>query len=203
MSTVAGRAHPAADALSLALNPSVWGGGFVAFLALHLEGPGAVGIRHAILAFCFTGAVPVAVLFVLKAAGRVTDVELRTRSDRRLVYRVCIASYLLGALVLARTGAVWPVWGAVAAHVPPAIVLALLNRRSKVSIHTTGLSGVLAVALVIFGAAAWPLALVTVAGAAARWAAGAHSLAELAGGTAVGLVMTTAGFLLIGALAGA
>jgi len=183
----------AARAVSLVFNPSLWAGGFVVYLALRFEPAGAGRWIVAALGAAFVGGIPIALLFVLKAAGRLRDVEMRERTERGTVYAACAASYAAGALLLAGIGAEWPVWGVVAVHTPTALVLAALNRRWKVSIHAAGLAGIVAAAAILFGAAAWPLAIILAAGAWARWAAGAHSVGELAGGTLTGALFTSVG----------
>ncbi len=192
-----------ADVVSLACNPSLWGGAFVAFLALRLGAPGPARWLAAGLGFAFVGAIPVAQLFVLRALGRLRDVEMAVRAERGLVYAASGASYALGAALLLLVRAPWPVWGLVAAHLPATLVLALLNHRSKVNIHAAGLGGIVAAGLILFGAGAWPLALVLLAGAWGRWAAGAHTPGELAAGASVGMVATGLGLIVVRWLAGA
>lgn len=182
-----------ADLVSIALNPSAWGGLFVAFLALHFEPPGAERWVAAVLGFAVVAAVPVGLLFLLKAVGRLRDVEMRDRTQRGVVYLACAGSYAVGAATLAAIGSSWPVWGLVAVQTPEALALAWVNRRWKVSIHSAGLAGVLAAALVLFGDKALVLAPLLFAGAGARWAAGAHRWVELALGAVIGFSLTWGG----------
>jgi len=197
----AGRSRAAA-AVSLVLNPSMWGGGFVAVLAAVFVPPGLVRWIAAALGLVFVAAVPVGLLFALKALGQLSDVEMRVRSERDVVYLWCAVSYGVGAVLLRLVGAAWQVWGLVALHVPYALVIAAVNRRWKVSIHTAGLGGVLAAGLVFFGMRASPLAAALLVGGWARWAAGAHTPGELAAGAAIGFVLTGGGLELLRLLAG-
>lgn len=183
------------DALSLALNPSLWGGGFVAFLAFRFEPVGASRWLAAVLGFLFVTIVPLGLLFILRAAGRLSDLELRNQNERETVYRGCAVSYVAGAAVLFFLGSTWPVWGLVGLHAPTSLVLAAANRGKKVSIHAAGLAGLATAGLVLFGFAALPLFALSVIGGWARWAAGAHSVAELLWGGAIGLVMTGGGLV--------
>lgn len=186
-----------ADAISLALNPSLWGGGFVTVLALRVEPPGTTRWLAAAIGAAALAVVPIASLFVLHRTGYLTDVEMRRREERSIVYATCAAAYAAGAIALIGIGASWPVWGVVTLHVPSTLLLAVLNRALKVSIHATGLSGVAAAGLVCFGWHAWPLALVAVAGCWARWSAGAHSPRELIAGAVSGIVLTGGGLELL------
>lgn len=183
--------------VSLILNPSLWTGGFLVFLAARIEPVGTKQWLVAGLGLTFTGLVPIAILFALKSKGLLSDIEMSVRTERDVVYKTCAGSYALGAAALYSVRAAWPIWGLVALHVPYSLVLAWLNRSLKVSIHTTGIAGVLAAALVLFGFGAWPLTAVLVAAAWGRWAAGAHTLAELASGAAIGFVLTGGGLALL------
>lgn len=182
-----------AKVVSLMANPSLWAGGFVVFLALYFEPSNLGRLGAASVGFASLSAVPIALLFVFKRAGLLSDIEMTKRPERGIVYGAAIGSYTIGALLLFLADAPWPVWGIVAVHVPASLILAVLNRWWKVSIHSAGLAGILAAALMLFGAAAWPLAFVVVIGAWARWAAGAHTVAELAMGAIVGATLTATG----------
>lgn len=184
-----------ADGVSLALNPSLWGGAFVAFLALRFEPAGVGRWGAAVVGFLSVAVVPLATLFAMRAKGWLSDVEMRDRSERGSVYLACAASYIFGALLLFRMEATWPVWGLVALHAPEALVLAALNQRWKVSIHTTGLAGLTAAGLVLFGTPAVPLVVAPATGAWARWTARAHTVAQLSWGAAIGFVLTGGGLL--------
>ena len=192
-----------ADAVSLACNPSLWGGGFVAFLALRLGAPGTMRGLAAAIGFAFVGAIPVGLLFVLRALGRLRDVQMAIRAERGLVYAACAVSYGIGAALLLAIGVPWPVWGVVAAHIPATLVLAVTNRWSMVRLHAAVLGGIVAAGWILFGGAAWPLALVLLAGGWGRWAAGAHTPGELATGAGVGVVGTGLGLIVVRWLAGA
>ncbi len=172
------------------------------FLAVNFEPSKLRGWAAAAVAVVFVSLVPIMVLFALRARGRLASVEMRERSERELVYFICAASYAAGALTLYALGSPWAVWGLVALHVPYALCLAALNRRWKVSIHTTGFAGIWAAGLVLFGMAGMPLALLVVIGGWGRWAAGAHTLGELTAGTLVGFVLTGGGLQIVRVLMG-
>ena len=191
-----------ADAASLALNPSVWGGAFVVFLALRLEPRGWARWVAALLGFAAVAVAPVGLLFLLKAWGRLDDVEMRSRSQRRVVYLACAGSYVAGAAALLAVRSSWPVWGVVAVQAPAALVLAAANRRWKVSIHAAGLAGIAAAALVLFGTAGLALVPLPIAGAWARWAAGAHGRSDLVLGAVIGFSVTWGGLLVLRLLVG-
>jgi hypothetical protein len=191
------RVRTAADRVSLALNPSLLTGAFFVILAWKFEPTTIARFRAGGAAFIFATLVPIASLFALVAVGRLSDVEMRIRSERDVVYGVCLASYALGALLLFAIGASWPLWGFMALQVPVTAVLGLVNRRWKVSIHATAIAGLCAAGVVFFGRWAAPALLLLPLAAWGRWAAGAHSGRELIVGAALGAASASAGIALL------
>lgn len=187
----------AARIVSLLLNPSLLTGIFFVMLSWRFEPTTAERLRASGIAVTFATLLPVASLFALVKAGKLSDVEMRLRDERHTVYNVCLASYALGAVLLVLGRSSWPVWGFMALHVPNTLVLSVLNRRWKISIHTTVIAGLCAAGIVFFGWGAAPALLLLPVAAWGRWAAGAHSRRELLGGVALGMVASTAGIMLL------
>jgi hypothetical protein len=196
--------HPRtpADRVSLALNPSLLTGAFFLMLAWRFEPTTITRLRAGGTAFAFATLVPIASLFALVAAGRLSDVEMRIRSERNVVYGICLASYALGALLLLAIGSSWPLWGFMALQVPVTAMLAVLNHRWKVSIHATAIAGLCAAGVMFFGRWAAPALLLLPLAAWGRWAAGAHSGRELLTGAALGAASAPAGIALLRFLVG-
>ncbi len=179
------------DLLSLVLNPSVMTGVFVCLVAAEFEAPGFPRVLHAALGFVFTSLIPVGLLFVLKDQARLSDIEMSVRSERELVYLLCALGYALGSGLLLITGASWQLWGLLALHVPNTLILMLLNRRLKVSIHTMVITSLWVAALMFFSGKMAPAGILIPAAAWARWKAGSHSIRELLWGMLVGGALTT------------
>lgn len=178
------------DILSLVLNPSVLTGVFFCFLAARFEPPGFSQIAYASISVVFTSIIPVGMLFVLKAYGKLSDVEMHIRSERNSAYLFCAAGYGLGTGVLLAVGASWPLWGLLGWHVPNTLALTLVNRKLKVSIHTMVLTSIFIGLLMFFGKQTAPLGILVLVAAWARWDAGNHSMAELACGMLIGAVLS-------------
>lgn len=191
------RPRTAAELVSLALNPSLLTGVFFMVLAWRFEPTTAARLRVAATAVTFATLVPIASLYALVAMGQLSDVEMRIRSERHVVYGVCLMSYALGAVLLVTMRSSWQVWGFMALHVPNAIILSLLNRRWKISIHATAIAGLCAAGMVFFGREAAPALLLLPVAAWGRWAAGAHSTRELLTGAVLGTVSAPAGIALL------
>jgi hypothetical protein len=190
------------DIVSALLNPSALTGVFFCLLAARYEMPGTRLIVHDVLGVAFTAVIPIGLLFLLKARGLLSDIEMSIRSERSLDFELCAAVYGLGAGLLWITGASWPLWGLLALHVPNTLVLIVANRRLKVSIHTMVLTS-LSIAAVMFLGEAWlPAFLLVPAAAWARWKAGNHTVRELLWGILIGGLMTPMEILLLQALFG-
>lgn len=174
------------DLVSAVLNPSVLTGIFFCLLAARYEPPGTRRITHDVIGVAFTAVIPVGMLFLLKAKGQLSDLEMRVRSERSLVYRIGMAGYALGAALLWITHAPWPLWGLLALHVPNTLVLILANRGLKVSIHAMVLTGLSVAAVMLLGRGWFPAALLVPAAAWARWDAGNHTVEELVWGVLIG-----------------
>jgi len=186
-----GRRLRLSDVLSLMLNPSMLTGVFFCFLAVKFESPGYHRLVYASLSIVFTSLVPIGLLFVLKARGQLSDVEMSIRSERDRVYGLCAAGYGIGAVLLLIGGASWPLWGFLAWHVPNTLILIAFNRRLKVSIHTMVLTSLFIGILMFFGKPTAPLGLLILAAAWARWDADSHSPAELIWGVAIGGLLSS------------
>ena len=190
------------DLLSLILNPSVWTAVLACFFAVRYEPQGVRRIAFAVFAVLILAVIPVGQLFLLKAKGRLSDLEMHVRTEREAVYRLLAAEYGAGALALFAAGARWPLWGLLAVHVPNTLLLVLINRRLKISIHTMVLTCALAAAMVFFGPGVAPLGLAVLAAAWARWDAGNHTPAELAAGILLGGMLGSAEFLALKSILG-
>lgn len=188
--------------VSLLLNPSLLTGVFFVILSWRFEPTPADRLRAAGVSLTFATLLPIASLFALVRMGKISDVEMRIRAERHTVYRICLASYALGALLLVLSESSWPVWGFMALHVPNTILLSALNRRWKISIHATVIAGLCAAGVMFFGWEAAPALLLVPVAAWARWAAGAHSGRELLSGVVLGSIASPAGIVLLRVLGG-
>jgi hypothetical protein len=188
--------------VSLALNPSLLTGVFFVVLGATLEPPGASRRLAMALGPLFATVLPLGVLLGLRATGRLSDIEMRHRGERELVYLGCLVCYAAGSVALALAGTNWVIWGLMALHVPSTLALAAINRHSKISIHATAIAGLGAAALAIYGLRAWPVLLLLPAAAWGRWASGAHTPGELAGGALLGATLPPLGLSALRALAG-
>ena len=134
---------------------------------------------------------PAALLGWLARGGGVDDIYDPPRPLRRRFLLVGTLCYAVGFALL--QGLQMPPvqrWAAASFAVGAAGV-GLVNRRWKISIHTTGAGGGAALAATLVEAAWWPLcALLPLAAGWARWRRQAHSPAQLVAGAVLGAAVT-------------
>ena len=134
---------------------------------------------------------PAALLGSLARGQGVADIYDPPRHLRRRFLIVGTLCYGIGYAVL--EGLQMPPdqrWAAASFAVGAAGV-GLVNRWWKISIHSAGSGGAAVVAATVLGAAWWPLcAVLPLAAGWARWRRGAHSLAQLVAGAALGAAVT-------------
>jgi hypothetical protein len=179
----------ASDVVSLVLNPSLLTGVFFCVLATKVEPLGVQQPAMGLLAFVFATVVPVGILFLLKARGTLSDLEMSVRTERERVYALCAAGYAVGAALLYLAGASWQMWGLLAFHVPNTFLLAWMNRALKVSIHTMVLSYLWIASMYLLDPDTVSLGLLVPVAAWARWDAGNHSVRELLLGLWIGITL--------------
>lgn len=182
-------------------------GSLIAFqmTALHHVSAGTRLTSLAIVA-AFTAVLPLFCLYVLKATGRISDIDISNRKQRPLPIVLVIVCYALATLYIAGVHA--PLWLTMyfCSGVTSAIVLGIITvaARWKVSMHGAGIGNLIGmcVALSAYGYADRNmLALITVAILAAGLIGSArvilnhHTLWQVCTGTAVSAVIT---FLMMG-----
>jgi hypothetical protein len=188
------------DVVSLLLNPAALTGGFLVVLVRAFEPAGGRQWLVGGGAVLFTTLLPLGLLFVLKAKGQLSDIEMRVRTERTRVYLWCAGSYALGLAVVLALHAAWQLTALLALLLPTALILTVLNRWWKVSIHTSTLAGLATLGVALFGPGALWFALVVPLAGWARWAAGAHTTGEVFSGIALGSSSAVAGLALAHAL---
>ena len=207
----ADRGYRLANAVSYGLNPLVFPPIAFTLLDLHfgagwIEAGWTFGVS--LVFFCL---VPLVYVMGMIRAGRTESLEVRERSARLGPLLVGIASYAVGALLLAVTveGPALPIIVAFAALFPVnTAVILLINTRWKISLHMTSLAGFVGVllftALTIWRdlpadveaaltlATVGPLVLLVPLLMWARVRVGAHTVGQVVAGAAFGLLVPQA-----------
>ncbi|MDN5755332.1 MAG: phosphatase PAP2 family protein [Arthrobacter sp.] len=127
------RGSPAARTVTTLLSPVVLVSAYL--LVLPLRSPDTTWLQ-AIVALVFTTGLPWLGVVWMKHRGRVTDLHVRERSQRRPVFVLAGASLLIGggALVLLRAPAA--VFSALGLILAGLLICLVVNLRWKISVHT-------------------------------------------------------------------
>lgn len=92
---------------------------------------------------------PMALIYLLKFLGIVHDVALNGRKERLLPYIITISGYLCSAWFLASRGAPHWVWMMFLGGGVTAFINLIINFRWKISAHSAGIAGVVAMLFVV------------------------------------------------------
>ncbi|TAE24726.1 MAG: hypothetical protein EAZ92_12965 [Candidatus Kapaibacterium sp.] len=126
----------------------------------------------------------------LAATKQVGSVELDLREERTKPFLVGIVSYFVGFVALYALQAPPIVVWLMFSSLTTTLVMQLITRWWKVSIHATGISGTLAAWAFHFGAAVYPwFVLVPIVGAA-RVILSKHTIAQVIVGSLLGALFT-------------
>ena len=202
------RGYRAANAISYFLNPLVFPPIAFALIDRHF-GAGWAEVAWTFgVSLAFFCLLPLLYVVGMIRQGKAESLEVRERSARLRPLLVGIASYAVGALLLAATvdGPALPLIVAFAALFPinTALIL-LINTRWKISLHMTSLAGFVGVLLftaltvwrdlpagveaALTVATVGPLALLVPLLMWARVRVGAHTVGQVVAGAAFGLVV--------------
>ena len=91
---------------------------------------------------------PMLLIYLLKFLGIVKDVALNGRKERLLPYIISIAGFGLSALYLSSHGAPRWVWGMYTGGALTALLNLVINFKWKISAHSAGIAGVVAMIFV-------------------------------------------------------
>lgn len=105
--------------------------------------------------------VPFLVVLALWRSRKLTDIHVAVREQRDLPFAAALVSGALGVLTLHQVGAPTPLLALGGVYLANGLVLALISRRWKISVHVGVLTaGIVAISLLGYAAALWALLLV-------------------------------------------
>ena len=138
----------------------------------------------------FTSIVPLAHVAFLMRRGKVDSFDVDVRLKRLGPLAVGVAGYIAAFAGLSLLQAPAIVRGLMFCYAVNTLLVLLITRRWKVSIHATGISGPLVALSYHFGAATVPLYLLIPIIGGARIVLRKHSVAQVVAGVAIGLALT-------------
>ncbi len=157
----------------------------VFYFLVELQAPGAELTGDLLTALLFGGLLPILVV-VAWSRLRGQELDFPVRESRKVLLPSVAAIYVLGAIALSLLAAPFWVVLLMAGYAGNTALVALLNFRWKVSVHTTGVAGPASFLLFLSLSASLLLfALLPLVGWS-RWRLQRHSLAELVTGACLG-----------------
>lgn len=173
---------------------------FLAFLVLFLFSYLSImPIQYKLIVlgivYCFTIMIPVLTIFIFKKINGFSAQELGERKKRYMPFFLTIISYVFCLLMMNRLNIPWYMSGIILSALIVMIICIVVNLKWKLSEHMAGAGAVIG-GLVAFSALFgynpvwWLCGFILVAGllGTARIILGHHTLGEVLGGFAVGLV---------------
>jgi membrane-associated phospholipid phosphatase len=180
-----------AHVISLVLNPLT--NPIIAFTLLVGAGYGlgsSSGILILFTAVFFASLVPIGYVLYLKRTRRIDSIDVDDRTKRLVPLAVGIASSLLGYYLLIRMGAPILASGLMFCFAVNTLLILVITRWWKISIHATGMGGPLVALSYQFGWIIAPFYLLVLVVAVARVVLDKHTVAQVTSGALLGMGMT-------------
>ncbi len=165
----------------------------VAFFLLTVFGGDnniAMNMVYFFAALVFSMIIPFLYIFYLKKKGYLQTVDITERMQRLNPFAFSILSYFAGFLVLLLSGAPVYVQGLMFCYGSNTLLVMLVTRWWKVSVHTTGIAGPLVALSFAFGQIVFPFYLLVVIVGAARIYLKRHTVMQVLAGGVMGLLLT-------------
>lgn len=165
----------------------------IAFFLLTFWGGGdsiVVNGFHFSVTLLFSMVIPFLYIFYLKKKGYLETVDITERAQRLNPFTFSIISYVSGFFILLGLQAPVHVQGLMFCYASNTLLVMLVTRWWKISVHTTGIAGPLVALTFAFGTVVYPFYLLVIVIGTARVYLKRHTVMQvLAGGTA-GLLLT-------------
>jgi len=140
------------------------------------------------LSTAFTSLLPMLYVFWLYASDRISDLDMSQRRERESVFSAFTLAYTLGLIVLWAAHAPMLMRAALAGYALSGALVQVITRYWKISTHALAISGALTVIVFLDGRSPLPfLVLIPMVGWA-RVYLRAHPLAQVIGGSLLGIL---------------
>ena len=149
------------------------------------------GILLLAIATMFASVIPIGHVLFLKHTRKIDSIDVDDRTKRLVPLAVGIGSYLLGFLLLLRFQAPVLVSGLMFCYAVNTLLVLIITRWWKISIHATGMGGPLVALSYQFGWVIAPFYILVVMVSAARIVLEKHTVAQVTAGALLGMGMTT------------
>lgn len=183
------------ESVSITFHPITNAG--IAFLLLTLFSEGnsiAMKAVYFLIALLFSMIIPYVYIFYLKKKGYLDSVDITERMKRLNPFAFSIISYFAGFLVLLFSDASVYVQGLMFCYGSNTLLVLLVTRWWKVSVHTTGIAGPLVALTFAFGPVVYPFYLLIIIVGLSRIYLKRHTVMQVVAGGVMGLLLTSVQF---------
>jgi len=179
-----------AKIISNIFNPVIVAPGAFAILINQASNPGSNRMLIWLIVLFFATIVPIVAMLWLKKKGAITDLDVSLREQRLIPLLIGIFSYGAAYVILEWLNADHITKGLVFCSLTNIIIVTVITRYWKISIHAAGLTGPLAALWVLWNSYAFPMAALAALVGTSRVILKAHTPSQVVVGSIFGFVLT-------------
>ncbi len=153
---------------------------------------------YAIVYFLFAMLLPLLFIIWQVRRGRITDVDVQLREQRKWPQIVTIGGSLIAYLIISANGGPRPMLVLSAASLLQSTAFYVVTMRWKVSVHTATVAGMVVMLVWLFGAMAFIALPLLLLAAWSRVRLGRHSVGQTVAGAALGALSFLGALFLVG-----
>lgn len=150
-----------------------------------------------LMALLFGSVFPMLVIYLMYKLGKVGDLDVTDRSERRAPFVVSILVYAIGTIIMFALNAPAIVSALMFCYTTNTLVTFLISLHWKISVHAVGVAGPFTCLVHFFGWPYIPLLLLIVPIGWSRVELKAHTLTQVVAGFLLSIAMTWAQLVLL------
>jgi membrane-associated phospholipid phosphatase len=150
-----------------------------------------------LVAFLFGSAFPMLVIYLMYKMGKVGDLDVTDRSERKAPFVVSILVYAVGTIIMFALNAPLIVSALMFCYTTNTLVTFLISLHWKISVHAVGVAGPFTCLVYFSGWLYSPLLLLIIPIGWSRVELKAHTLAQVVVGFLLSIAMTWAQLILL------
>jgi len=150
-----------------------------------------------LVAFLFGSVFPILVIYLMYKMGKVGDLDVTDRSERRAPFVVSILVYAVGTIIMFALNAPPIATALMFCYTTNTLGTFLISLHWKISVHAVGVAGPFTCLVYFFGWLYSPLLLLIIPIGWARVELKAHTLAQVVAGFLLSIALTWAQLVLL------
>ncbi len=143
-----------------------------------------------LVAFLFGSAFPMLVIYLMYKIGKIGDLDVTDRSQRKVPFILSILVYALGTIIMFALNAPAIVSALMFCYTTNTLVTFLISLRWKISVHAVGVAGPFICLVYFMGWLYSPLLLLIIPIGWSRVELKAHTLAQVVAGFVLSIAIT-------------